>query len=74
MVERSFGDPAEPKELVPEPIPAGYPEGEATVHREWYDRLLDKHDLPLILVGGILGCTVTVLFMVGVFILAQIGG
>lgn len=74
MVERSFGDPIESEALVPDPVRAGYPEGKAVTGRAWYDRLVDKHDFPLVLVGAILGCTVTVLFMVGVFLLAKFGG
>ena len=74
MAERSFTDPIEPEALVPDPIRAGYPVTQSGHRREWYDRLLDKHDFPLVLVGAILGCTVTVLFMTGVFLLAKFGG
>ena len=73
MVERSFGDPAG-EMLVPDPVRAGYPETGATAQRKWYDLLVDRHDLTLVLVGAILGCTVTVMFMVGVFLLAKFGG
>ena len=74
MAERSFTDPIESEALVPDPIKAGYPVTQGESRREWYDRLLDKHDLPLVLVGAILGCVTTVLFMTGVFVLAKFGG